>query len=387
MSRGGMSRAGMGRDRLRVMILPTYPHNPYQRLLGAALQDEGLIVSVVGAWPRRSPILGAWWAAGRPDVVHLHWIHDFLGGSRGRPTRRNVLWFDWQLRFLRLRGVRIVWTVHNLRGHEAGDDPPPEHPGRGDETIGARLDTRDAQAHRRLIEQAHAVILHCEHARDALIQLYRPSPAARARMHLVPHGSYVRQYAVDLDAAEARERLELPAGGRVIAFVGAIRGYKRVDQLLDAFLRLPEAGPLDRLLICGKPLPRRLGRVLEERAAGDPRVVLRLDRIPERDLSMVLRAADVVALPFRDILTSGSAILALSHGRPVVAPAMGCLPGTLPSDATILFDPAAPDGLREALGEALGRDLVTMGARARAYADELDWGPIAARTAEIYRSG
>jgi beta-1,4-mannosyltransferase len=377
-----MTTTATPRERLRVMILPTYPHNPYQRLLGAALAEHGLDVSVVGTWPRRNPILGAWWAAGRPDVVHLHWIHDFLGGSRGRPTRRNVLWFDWQLRLLRLRGVRIVWTVHNLRGHEAGDDPHRDGLG-----VDAAPDGRDAQAHRRLIEQAHAVILHCVHARDALIELYQPSAAARARMHVVPHGSYVRQYAVDLDPAEARRELGLPADGRVIAFVGAIRGYKRVDQLLDAFLRQPAAGPADRLLICGKPLPKRLGRELEERAGGDPRVILRLDRIPERDLSTVLRAADVVALPFREILTSGSAILALSHGRPVVAPAMGCLPETLPPDATVLFDPSAPDGLREALGEALARDLASMGSRARAYADGLDWGPIAARTAEIYGSG
>ncbi|CAN5854244.1 glycosyltransferase [soil metagenome] len=366
------------------MILPTYPHNPYQRLLGAALGELGLGVSVAGTWPRRSPILGAWWAAGRPDVVHLHWIHDFLGGSRGRPTRRNVLWFDWQLRLLRARGVRIVWTVHNLRGHEAGDD---RTHGTHDEAAASVPDARDAQAHRRLIEQAHAVILHCEHARDALVDLYRPSPAARARLHVVPHGSYVKQYAVELDPEAARRQLNLPAMGRIIAFVGAIRTYKSVDQLLDAFLRLPEAGPEDRLLICGKPLPKRLGRELEAQASGDPRVILRLDRIPEAELSTVLRAADLVALPFRDILTSGSAILALSHGRPVVAPAMGCLPETLPPDATILFDPAAPDGLREALREAFRRDLVAMGARARTYAEGLDWGPIAARTAELYRSG
>ncbi len=38
-----------------------------------------------------------------------------------------------------------------------------------------------------------------------------------------------------------------------------------------------------------------------------------------------------------------------------------------------------------ALREAAAADLAGMGLRARAYADGLDWAPIAARTAALYR--
>src|SRR3972149_1297484 len=110
---------------------------------GPRVEERGLEVTVVSRWPRRYPIVGAWLAAGRPDVVHLHWIHDFLGGSKGVPTARNVRWFDWQLRVLRARGVRIVWTAHNLKAHEAGDDG------------------RAADAHPRLIERCDAGVLPC----------------------------------------------------------------------------------------------------------------------------------------------------------------------------------------------------------------------------------
>jgi hypothetical protein len=64
---------------------------------------------------------------------------------------------------------------------------------------------------------------------------------------------------------------------------------------------------------------------------------------------------------------------------------MGCLPGTLPSDATILYDPDVATGLRDALRSAAVADLATMGVRARAWADTMDWGPIAAATARLYR--
>jgi beta-1,4-mannosyltransferase len=349
------------------MLMPTYAWNPNLRMLAAALTEQGLESTVVSQWPQRTPIVGAWRAQGRPGVVHLHWVHDFLGGSKGTPSKRNVIGFDLQLRTLKAAGVRIIWTVHNLKGHEAGDD------------------ANDHDAHRRLIERADAVILHCDYARDALIEMYQPSADARARLHVLPHGNYVQHYDVDADAATARAALDLPTSGRVFAFVGAIRVYKNVAELLDAFSGVAELGPEDRLLVCGKPLPKKLGRELEERASADPRIILRLDRIPEDELSGILRASDVAVLPFRDILTSGSAILALSHGRPVIAPAMGCLPQTLPRDATILYDPDAPDGLRNALREAADADLATMGQRARAYADTIDWGPIAAETARLYR--
>jgi beta-1,4-mannosyltransferase len=352
----------------RAILLPSYKWNPYQRLLAEALAEAGVEATAVHEWPKRAPLLGAWLRQGRPDVVHVHWIHEFLGGSKGTPSARTVRWFDWQLRALNSAGVRIVWTVHNLRGHESdGDDP------------------NDSAAHRAIIERADAIILHCDYAREALIEMHRPSAAAQERMHVLSHGSYVRQYDVDLDQAAARRALGLTDAGTVFAFVGSIRGYKNVGELLDAFMHVDELAPEDRLLIAGKPLPRKFGRKLEKLALEDKRIVLELDRLPEDELTRVLRAADAIVLPFRDILTSGSAILALSHGRPVIAPAMGCLPGTLPADATFLYDPDADGALAGAMRAAKSADLVAMGRRARAYADTVDWAPIAEQTAALYR--
>jgi glycosyltransferase involved in cell wall biosynthesis len=203
-------------------------------------------------------------------------------------------------------------------------------------------------------------------------------------MHVIAHGNYVTAYDVDTDAAAARAALGLECAGTVFAFVGAIRGYKGIDELLDAFRASTALGPDVRLLICGKPIPKSLGDGLRDHAAADPRIILRLERIPEEELSTIIRAADAVVLPFRDILTSGSAILALSHGRPVIAPSLGCLPETLPADATFLYDAEAPGALGTALEAATRADLAAMGRQARRYADTLDWDGIAAATARLY---
>jgi len=353
---------------LRAILMPSFQWNPYQRLLAAALTEAGIEATAIHEWSERAPIVGTWLSQGRPDVIHIQWIHNLVGGRSGEPRRRDVAWFEWQLRLVKALGARVVWTVHNLKSHEStGEDP------------------LDAQAHRDIIERADAIIFHCQYALEALSEMYGASEAARGRMHVIAHGNYVRQYDVDIDQAAAREAMGLPAEGTVFAFVGSIRGYKNVGELLDAFTGVAELKPNDRLLICGKPLPRKLGRDLERIAAEDPRIVLRLDRMPEEDLSQILRASDAAVMPFRDILTSGSVILALSHGRPVIAPAKGCLPGTLPADATFLYDPDAPDALRDAIRDAAAADLGAMGLRARTFADTIDWGPIAEETAKLYR--
>ena len=353
---------------IRAILLPSFRWNPYQRLLASSLREVGIEATAVHEWSERSPLLGTWWSRGRPDVVHIHWTHEFTAGGKGRTSSIKVRWFEWQLRLLKMAGARIVWTVHNLKSHESSGG-----------------DLLEARANRVIIEQADAIIFHCEYARDALIQLYGASDAARERMHVLAHGSYVHQYDVGADQGAARRSLGLSDEGTVFAFVGSIRGYKNVGELLDAFTSVNDLSPDDRLLICGKPLPRKLGRQLEKLAAQDKRIVLQLDRLSEEELSRTLRAADAVVLPFRDILTSGSAILALSHGRPVIAPAMGCLPGTLPADATFLYDPDAEGALAGAIRQAAVADLAEMGRRARAYADTIEWQPIAEQTAALYR--
>ena len=85
----------------RAILLPSYKWNPYQRLLASALTRAGVEASAVHEWSARAPLLGTWWQQGRPDVVHIHWVHEFLGGSKGRPSPRQVRWFEWQLRALK----------------------------------------------------------------------------------------------------------------------------------------------------------------------------------------------------------------------------------------------------------------------------------------------
>lgn len=351
--------------RERVLFLPQ-DRNPYQGLLAAALAAEGFDV-VMGPNPRREPlpILRAWLLQGRPRLVHLHWTHRYLGRAGSELTRLTRWRFLGQLWLLQRAGVRLVWTAHNLGSHE------------GQRSVAER------EVHRALVARAAAVISHCQVAQDLLVRAYGLDAAAQTRLRVVPHGSYVGAYPAGPGRGAARASLGLPAEGRVFLFLGQIRGYKGVDDLIAAFRSVGE--PAARLVIAGRAVTEALEVSIREAATPDPRIALRLGFVPDAEMGVLLDAADAVVLPFRDILTSGSAILAMSFGRPIVAPRIGCLPELVDADAAILYPPGADGALADALRAALAADLDALGRHARELADGLDWAAIAATTARLYR--
>ncbi len=359
-------------DPIRVLFLPDFGDaNPYQRELRAALESRGVSVSGARA-PGRDPvaILRSWLTHGRAPVVHLHWTHNYLGqradGSSARFARVRGALFLGQLRILRALGVRIVWTVHNLGHHDGAGTAGP-----------------NARVHRRLVSLSDAVICHCQAALEAVTVTYGIRARDRARLHVIPHGNYVNVYGPSRTRDDARRSLGMPLDARVLLFVGAVRAYKGLAALAATFRDVQ--GPNLRLVIAGKPATQADAQELTAAAAVDARMDLRLGFVPDDELPVLLGAADAVVLPFRDILTSGSAILAMSYGRAVIAPSLGCLPETLDPDAAILYDPLVPDALKQALELALDADLDAMGAHAQLLAEQLAWGPIAAATAELYR--
>ncbi|ARA92988.1 hypothetical protein AWN76_007335 [Rhodothermaceae bacterium RA] len=145
-----------------------------------------------------------------------------------------------------------------------------------------------------------------------------PAPPVGRPARLLPH--HVPPAA---PTAEARKRLGLPVADTVLLHVGFIRPYKNVPHLIRTFRRLPESGM--RLLIGGQPATAALRAEIEAAARGDARIALDLGFLPAEQLTDYVAAADLVVLPYAEILNSGTALLALSLNRPVLVPALGAL--------------------------------------------------------------
>ena len=285
-------------------------------------------------------------------VIHLHWVYTFsvYGGFRFLFLRRIAqAWFAIWLWTVRLLGFRLVWTAHNVL---------PSSPVFADE----------ARARRQLAAACDLVIVH---SRATLVQL--AALGVRPRLSaVIPHGPYIVE--------GSPESLRTPgtgSGPRQLLYFGKVRPYKGVEDLLEAFRTLPPNMNV-RLTVAGEcsgPLAEMMTD-LARHSAG--RMETRLEQIPDDELSRLFAGADVVVLPFRQITTSGSAILALSHGRPLVIPD---LPGLthLPDGAVTRYD-GTISGLSSALADICVADdavLAQMSAEAYAYCSTVSWGNIA----------
>ena len=293
-------------------------------------------------------------------MLHLNWIVRLYQHRRPLAAVARLAAFAFWRGLARVLGYRIVFTMHNLLPHEQ---------------IHPRF---DRLARRLVIALAHAVICHCDVARRQLAQAF----GRRRAVYVIPHGSFRDAYPHDAHSAGARRALDLPADAFVYGYFGNIRAYKGVERLIETFRALPD--PDARLLIAGQPHPYYQGP-LGSQPIDDHRVQAHFRFIANEEIQIIMATADVIVLPFHSALTSGSAILVLGHGKPLVMPAVGCLPELAGSGpCAILYDQDDPDGLVRALQQ--GRELDLGAARQAALEVDagLDWDSIARLTLQAY---
>jgi glycosyltransferase involved in cell wall biosynthesis len=350
---------------MKVLFLPDWRGNPYQRELAAALEKRGVTVIMGSGGIDRLPILGTIRVHGKPNVLHLHWTHPFmLGKNRAKSIIRSIR-FLAELFVVKLLGIKVIWTVHNLLEHER----------------------RDPQVelffHRLLVRLYDQIIVHCSFAREAVVRSYQLPDRFKDRIYVIPQGNYMNNYENEVPRKKARARLGLDDREIVFLYFGTIRANKGVLQMVDTFGRFQR--PRVRLLIVGKPISAAIKRELIGCCESDSRIRAILQFVPDKDVQLYMNAADVVVLPFQDILTSSSALLAMSFGKPVIAPRIGCIPEALDSKGVFLYRHNEEEGLLRAIQRASSANLAAMGKYNYRKAKRFDWNVIAQKTCALYQ--
>ena len=122
----------------------------------------------------------------------------------------------------------------------------------------------------------------------------------------------------------AVDRIDL-GDGPVIGCLGHLNASKRIPQLLEAFARVHAAAAGTRLLLVGAAAPQLdlPGRIARLGLPAD--AIVREEYVEERRLWSLMAASDLVVSLRAPTMgeTSGSAIRALSLGRPLVVSAVG----------------------------------------------------------------
>lgn len=221
------------------------------------------------------------------------------------------------------------------------------------------------EADRRLARHAGLVFVHAE----ALVDDLRRWSGTRAPVEVVPHGAHVPPAA------------PLPERPTVLAF-GRMSAYKGIDVLLAAAPRLWDRVPDARIVISGE------GELPSDPALEDPRVDVRNEHVPEREIPGLFADCTCAVLPYIEASQSGVGSRAKGFGRGLVVSDVGGLPELAAGGAGLVVPPGDPSALADALASVLGdrETAEQLGAAARAtLVDEASWDRVAERTLDAYR--
>lgn len=338
-------------------VAPVARANPFQSLLYSEFYRNGIAVSPVTD-PWTFPLLTD--LGGLRVAVHLHWLSFVLAPTTTSADARDaVRGFAETLDAFRSAGGQIVWTVHNVLPHDARF---PE------EEITLRNIVADS-----------ATVVHV--MSEATLQAVAHTAAIdSARVVVAPHPSYIGAYPDTVTREEARLALGIEPDELVFVLFGAIKPYKGLGRLIEAFddARRRSARRM-RLLVAGNPDATPVAEQFVERCLVHPFVSIRASKVPAEHVQYFLRAADVGLAPYERVLNSGAAMLYTTFGLPSVVPDEPPLCSSLPSGAHVVFEDTAalPSALLEAAELVGDGTTAIVRAHAEALAPTTVSGPFA----------
>ena len=238
--------------------------------------------------------------------------------------------------------------------------------------------------HRWIVETASIVVAHGRTNAEALRNAWS---LPEDRVMQSEHGDYREWVNATADQLGARRELGLPEDAPIALFFGTLRISKGLRTLIDAWPRVRRQVPNALLLIWDGHTVVRDSALLQGLPDG---ITLHIGSSSPAAANDYYAAADVVAIPYDEVSTSGVMRYAYSAARPVVATSIGEFADHVTDGTTGRL---VPPGDSEATASAL-IDMLSdrarafeMGSQARTYAlQAFSWDVIGARLLMELRS-
>ena len=385
---------------LEVALLTGCQDRPYAFGLSTALASKGIAVDVIGSDEVDSPEMHT--------TPNLHFLN--VRGSQRRSTGlAKKLWnllsyYAWLVRYAansdpkifhilwnnkfeyfdrtllmvyyKLCGKKIVFTVHNVNQ--------------------ARRDHRDSLLNRLTLRTQYQLSDHIfVHTQKMKTELLQDFGVRERAVTIIPFGINNSLPDTDLTPALAKQKLGIGNSEKAILFLGRMRPYKGLEYLLSAFRLLKSRHADYRLIIAGdekKGSEDYMDKIRQTiRDEFDPEeIILKIQFIPDEEMELYLKAADVLVLPYKEIFQSGVLFLGYSFGLPVVATDVGSFREEIVEGETgFLCRSADPSDLAETLEvyfeSDLYKELPRRRSEIRSYARErYSWDSVGDLTLRAY---
>ncbi len=288
-------------------LIGSFPYapgfNPYQSLITNAIEAAGNKVNRIPPF-KWFPLQKA--ASSDCDLLHLDWPHDWYNGRNFALQTLKAAMYRGGL--LSLRKKPVIWTAHNLVAHDSSNSK------------------REQKLIQLLINECRGIMVMSDSARDELDQHYKVPSHTEVRK--IYHGHYIDCYKNEVSREEARKRLNIDQKAFVYLAIGSIQPYKGHRDLIDSFSSTAKSE--DILLIAGGGSQHFLKQIEDHASMQQSKTkgTIRLipNFVPDNEFQYFFNAADVSVFPFRKVLNSGSVLLAMSFGNPIIAPKLGSIP-------------------------------------------------------------
>jgi len=252
-----------------------------------------------------------------PRVLHFDWIDRYIVGRSRWITVIKSIAFRLDVQIVRfVFKCPIVWTIHNLRPHE---------------------NWAAASAERLQRYFARQATLLRVFSKDAIQRASAAFGVSAGKIRVVPEGDHTMVYPNAITRRTARAQLGLADGEFVLLWLGSIRPYKGLHELVEVFRTI--AKPNWRLVIAGKPYLPEYANEIAKLVGRDPQITLHARFIPVEEMQVFYNAADVVVLPFAEVENTSSLCVAMGFKKPVVAPSLGVVTERLRHQPELVYNP------------------------------------------------
>jgi D-inositol-3-phosphate glycosyltransferase len=274
-------------------------------------------------------------ATAKPRIFHILWNNKF------EMFDRTLL-----MLYYRLLGKAVVLTAHNVNK--------------------LKRDSADTALNRLTLRIQYRLADHIfVHTAIMKNELMKEFGVQRGRVTVIPFGINNSVPDTNLSPKEAKERLGIPGNHKTILFFGRIKPYKGLEYLIPAFQKVARGHSDYRLIIAGQlempsdsywvSIQKEIQQYVET-----GQIIPRIEFIPDSEIEVYFKAADVLVLPYKEIFQSGVIFLGYNFGLPVLAADVGSLNEDIVEGATgFVFRPEDPIDLARAIERYFASDLFT----------------------------
>lgn len=333
----------------KIIVFPDAgTHNPCQYLMVQYLRKKGYSVEISGN-PPVDPYIINRIRKTNADIIYFDWVQDYLLGENFLSSFKKSIRFLLAIIYAKyILRKKIVHTIHNIHNHAK------------------RLLKTERFFYRIFLKLCDSVRVYSE---STIVKANAYFNIRLSDYIVAPDVPYGFFYDTNISRKDARAYFDIPEKDFVYLFIGNVKPYKGVEDLIRVFSL--DSFKDDHLFIAGLPASETYKQLIREEVSGKKNIRLFEKFIHQEELKYYMECADVVVLPFRNIEHSGSLELAMTFSKPVITIKAPSILNFLYQQPELLYNQL--EELEERMLLAKKTDLNTIGKNNYKIAHQVDY--------------